>query len=136
MNRMTSRTLAHRLAVPSSNRGALPRLAGGPVLALLMLSLAACGRGGDAAGDNVAKVESAAVTGVTPVLTISPGATNFTAQGAPIVVDPNLTLTISDGSDLDGVQVSISTGYVSGQDALNVTNQLGVSATWSAATGC
>jgi Lectin C-type domain len=107
---------------------------GGAILAAALLSLSACG-GASGPGSDLGKVTSEIVTGVTPVLTISPGATNFTAQGAAIVVDPNLTLTISDGSDLPGVQVSISTGYVTGQDVLGFTPQAGVTGVWTAATG-
>ena len=132
MNPTATRTPGHQFGVTFLER--VLRRGGGGVIALV-LSLGACGRGTDPAAGNVTKVEGAVVTGTTPVLTISPGATNFTAQGAAIVVDPNLTLTISDGSDLPGVQVSISTGFVSGQDVLAFTPQAGVTGSWSAATG-
>ena len=110
--------------------------AGAAILAAALLSLSACG-GAGGPGSDLGKVTSEVVTGVTPVLTISPGATNFTAivSPVPIPVDPNLTLTISDGSDLPGVQVSISTGYVNGQDVLGFTPQAGVTGVWTAGTG-
>ena len=102
---------------------------------LLAASLSACGRAGDGAGDAVIKVQSAVVTGTAPVLTVSGGATIYVAQSAPVVVDPSLSLTISDASDITGVQVSISTGYVNGQDNLSFTAQGGVTGAFVAATG-
>ncbi len=100
---------------------------------LLALSLSACGR--DGSGDGVIKVESALVTNVAPVLTTSSGTAAFVAQAGAIVVDPALSLTISDGSDITGVQVSISAGFVSGQDVLSFTPTAGVTGSFAAATG-
>jgi len=141
MNRtLRSRTLGHgfglRLGSPFTDTAWYRRAggAGAAILAVALLTLSACG-GAGGPGSDLVRVTSAIVTGTTPVLTISPGATNYTAQGAAIVVDPNLTLTISDGSDLPGVQVSISTGYVTGQDVLAFTPQAGVTGVWTAGTG-
>ncbi len=105
------------------------------VALLLAVSLAACGRAGDGSGDGVIQVKSAVVTGTAPVLTVSAGATIYVAQSAPVVVDPTLSLTISDASEITGVQVSISTGYVNGQDNLSFTAQGGVTGSFVAATG-
>ncbi|HZL21391.1 MAG TPA: Ig-like domain-containing protein, partial [Polyangia bacterium] len=102
---------------------------------LLALSVSACGRAGEGTGAGVIKVQSAVVTGTAPVLTVSTGTTIYVAQAAPVVVDPALSLTISDASDLTGVQVSISTGYVNGQDNLSFTPQGGVTGTFVTATG-
>jgi hypothetical protein len=102
---------------------------------LLAVSLSACGRASDGAGGGVTKVSSAIVTGTAPVLTASAGTTMYVAQSAAVVVDPALSLTISDGSDITGVQVSVSSGYVSGQDVLSFTPQGGVTGTFAPATG-
>lgn len=108
-------------------------LAWGTLTALLTLGLAGCGRGGETSHEDV--VTSAAVTGTAPVIAASSGTAAFSAGGGAIVVDPNLSLTISDGSDLAGVQVSISTGYVSGQDVLSFTATSGVTGTFNSTTG-
>ncbi len=101
----------------------------------LVVSVSACGRVGDGSGDGVTKVSSAVVTGTAPILTVSGGSTIYVAQSAAVVVDPSLSLTISDASDLTGVQVSISTGYVNGQDVLSFTAQGGVTGSFVTATG-
>jgi Big-like domain-containing protein len=108
---------------------------GGGVVVLTALALSACGRAGDGSGDGVTKITSAVVTTTPPVLTVSAGTTVYVAQAAAVVVDPNLSLTISDGSDLLGAQVSISTGYVAGQDVLSFTAQSGVTGTFATGTG-
>jgi OOP family OmpA-OmpF porin len=109
-------------------------LARGTVAALLILGLAGCGRR-DEASSREEVATGAAVTGTAPVIAASSGTTAYSVGAGAVVVDPNLSLTISDNSDLAGVQVSISTGYVSGQDVLSWTPTTGVTGSFNTTTG-
>jgi trimeric autotransporter adhesin len=68
-------------------------------------------------------------------VTASGGSATFTENGAAVVVDSGLTLTDADSSQLTGASVSISTGYISGQDVLNFTDQSGITGSWNGGTG-
>lgn len=113
------------------------------LISSLLLAATGCGvreptseqRRGSGDPNDVVASAHAVVTGTAPVISASAGTAAFAAGGSAIVVDPNLSLTISDGSDLPGVQVSISTGYVSGQDVLSYTPTTGVTGSFNATTG-
>lgn len=72
---------------------------------------------------------------VAPTLTVSSGSAGWTEEDAPVAIDPALSLTDPDGPDLTGAQVSISSGFVSGEDVLGYTAVKNISATYDAATG-
>lgn len=132
MNPTTSRFCL--AALDGARPSRLSRLTLG-ALVLFGLGASACGRGGPPASEEIGKAQSAVVTGTAPVLNTSAGTATFAALGGAIVVDPNLSLTISDGSDITGVQVSISSGYVTGQDVLGFVNQSGITGSFSSVTG-
>ncbi len=69
-----------------------------------------------------------------PTLTTSGGITAFT-EGTAIVVDAAIAVTQPGGTNLVSGSVSITGGFVSGQDVLIFTNQNGISGTYTAATG-
>ncbi len=68
-------------------------------------------------------------------VTASGGSATFTENGTAVVVDSGLTLTDADSSQLTGASVSISSGYISGQDLLNFTDQSGITGSWNGGTG-
>ena len=70
-----------------------------------------------------------------PVVTTSGGSVQYNENAAPIVIDSGLTITDIDSAALTGAAVRITVAYVNGQDVLSFTNQLGISGSWSAATG-
>ena len=70
-----------------------------------------------------------------PVVTTTTGSTTFTVGAGPVAVDPGLTVTDVDNATLASATVSISTGFVSGQDALSFAPVSGVSGIYTFATG-
>src|SRR6185312_11971138 len=50
-------------------------------------------------------------------------------------IDPGLTVTDSDSTDLTGATVSITAGFVSAQDTLAFTNQLGITGNYNSGSG-
>ena len=70
-----------------------------------------------------------------PVVTTTGTTLNYTENAAATPVDPGLTVGDVDNANLTGATVSISTNYANGQDVLAFTNQLGITGSWSAATG-
>jgi len=66
-------------------------------------------------------------------MTVAPLA--FTENGAAASIDPGLTVTDADSPNLAGATVTISAGYVSGEDVLAFVNQNGISGAWNATTG-
>jgi large repetitive protein len=72
---------------------------------------------------------------VAPVVTPSGATATFTGGGAAVTLDGTLSVSDADsGGKLAGATVSIGTGFISG-DALNFTNQNGISGSYNAATG-
>ena len=70
-----------------------------------------------------------------PGLTTSPVAAAYTENAPPTPVDAGLTLNLGTLNDLTGATVQITGSYVSGEDVLAFTNQLGITGNWEATTG-
>ena len=70
-----------------------------------------------------------------PVLTTTGSALAYTENAAATAVDPGLTVTDMDSTNLTGATVTISANYVNGEDVLSFTNQLGITGSWAAGTG-
>ncbi|MDP1826249.1 MAG: IPTL-CTERM sorting domain-containing protein [Archangium sp.] len=70
-----------------------------------------------------------------PTFTSSGGSTAFLEDAAAVPIDPTLTLVDPIGPDIAGARVSITSGLVPSEDVLSVTNQLGITGSYSAATG-
>ncbi|MEZ6095173.1 MAG: hypothetical protein R3C03_13245 [Pirellulaceae bacterium] len=70
-----------------------------------------------------------------PDVTLPASFPTYTENGPAVAVDANLTVTDADSPNLTGATFRITTGYQNGFDELVFTNQLGISGTWSAATG-
>ena len=70
-----------------------------------------------------------------PVVTTSGTALTYTENAAATAVDPGLTASDPDSPNLASATVTISSNYAIGQDVLAFTNQLGITGSWSAATG-
>ncbi len=75
------------------------------------------------------------LTDVAPELTVSSGNASAAKSGNASVVDPDLTVTDSDGGTLDGARVSIDSGYVQADDTLAFTSQHGITGSFNAANG-
>jgi hypothetical protein len=71
----------------------------------------------------------------TPVVTATAGNLAYTENDPATVIDPGLTVTDSDSTDLTGATVTISAGFVSAQDTLAFTNQLGITGNYNSGSG-
>ncbi|MCK6402817.1 MAG: putative Ig domain-containing protein, partial [Sphaerotilus natans subsp. sulfidivorans] len=71
----------------------------------------------------------------TPVLGTSAGGASYVENAAPVAVDPALTLSDADSTQLSGASVVISAGHVAAQDVLSWAAVTGISGSWNAATG-
>jgi hypothetical protein len=70
-----------------------------------------------------------------PVVTTSAGNLSFTEGDAPTAIDPALTVTDLDSPNLTGATVDFTAGFVSAQDTLGFTNQLGITGNYNSGTG-
>ncbi len=70
-----------------------------------------------------------------PVLAGSGGTLAYTENDAATVVSSTLTVSDVDNVNLSGATVSISTGFVSGEDVLAFTDQSGITGSWNAGNG-
>ncbi|GKQ59582.1 hypothetical protein QMTAC487_34430 [Sphaerotilus sp. FB-3] len=70
-----------------------------------------------------------------PVLGTSAGGASYVENAAPVAVDPALTLSDADSTQLSGASVVISAGHVAAQDVLSWAAVTGISGSWNAATG-
>ncbi len=75
------------------------------------------------------------VTNAAPVVTATGTTLAYTENDAATPVDPGLTLSDLENTDLTGATVTISANYENGYDELAFTNQLGISGSWDAGTG-
>jgi hypothetical protein len=69
-----------------------------------------------------------------PVVTTSEGSTSGAGSDPAVTIDADLTTLDVDDDDLEGAQVRISTGFVSGDDLVFV-DQLGISGVYDTGTG-
>lgn len=71
-----------------------------------------------------------------PIVTTSTESVQFIAPGPAVAIDPTLTVTDTDDTDLTGASVAISGGtFVAGQDQLEFTDHNGISGSFDALTG-
>lgn len=87
---------------------------------------------------NTSGVQSFTITvnGVgAPVVTATGGNLAYNENAGAVAIDPGLTVTDSNSTDLTGATVSITAGLVSAQDTLAFTDQLGITGMYNGATG-
>lgn len=70
-----------------------------------------------------------------PAVTTTVGSLSYTENDPPTAIDPGLTVTDNDSTNLTGATVAITAGFVSAQDALAFTNQLGITGIYNSGTG-
>jgi hypothetical protein len=70
-----------------------------------------------------------------PVVTTTAGNLSYTENAGAVVIDPGLTVTDLDSTNLTGATVAITAGFVSAQDTLAFTNQLGITGNYNSGTG-
>ncbi len=71
-----------------------------------------------------------------PVLSATEGTPlSYSNFGNPEAITDTIIITDIDDTTLEGAIVSISSGYVNGEDTLSFTNQLGITGNWNPATG-
>ena len=87
--------------------------------------------------DSSAAAKDIAVTAVndSPVLAGSGGSVSYTEGDAPVVVDSAMTASDVDSAQLSGATVQISSGFASGEDSLEFTDQNGITGTYDSGTG-
>ncbi|HJT65247.1 MAG TPA: Ig-like domain-containing protein [Pyrinomonadaceae bacterium] len=71
----------------------------------------------------------------TPVVTTTAGNLAYTENDPATVIDSGLTVTDSDSANLTGATVSITAGFVSAQDTLAFTDQLGITGSYNSGSG-
>ncbi|GAB3644161.1 putative Ig domain-containing protein [Spirosoma arcticum] len=82
--------------------------------------------------DNIRVVGTASATAPPVLAAIEPTNLTYTeGQASPIIISSALTVSDTDSPNLSGATVSISTGFVSGQDQLLFTNQNGITGSGS-----
>ena len=104
--------------------------------------------GEDSAGDFVIAWQSTGEDGsgygvyaqrdgyTTPFVTTSSGSLSYSANSGSLKpVDANLSLSDGESSTLTSATVTISSGYVNGEDVLAFTNQNGITGNFTAASG-
>jgi Bacterial Ig domain/Calx-beta domain len=70
-----------------------------------------------------------------PVVTTTAGNLSYTENDPATAIDPGLTVTDIDSANLVGATVAITSGFVSAQDTLAFTNQLGITGNYNSGTG-
>ncbi len=88
---------------------------------------------------NTSGIQSFTITvnapNATPVVTTTAGNLAYTENAGAVAIDPALTVTDADNANLTGATVSITAGFVSAQDTLAFTNQLGITGSYNSGTG-
>jgi CSLREA domain-containing protein len=74
-------------------------------------------------------------TNPVPTVTTTAGNLNYTENDPATAIDPGLTVTDADSTNLAGATVAITAGFVSAQDTLVFTNQLGITGNYNSGTG-
>lgn len=70
-----------------------------------------------------------------PIVTTSAGNLSYTENDAATAIDPALTVTDVDDTDLEGATVAITSGFLAAQDTLGFTNQNGITGNYNSGTG-
>jgi len=70
-----------------------------------------------------------------PVVDATDAALGYTENDGAVAVDTGLTVSDVDDTDLDGATVTISSGFVSGEDVLGFTDQNGITGSFDTGTG-
>ncbi|WP_300435043.1 hypothetical protein, partial [Zoogloea sp.] len=91
----------------------------------------------DGSASSAAVTRDIAVTAVNdaPVVTTTGSSLAYTENAAATVVDSGLIVSDADTATLASATVSITSGFVTGQDTLSFTNQNGITGSWNAGTG-
>jgi hypothetical protein len=96
-------------------------------------------QGNTGAGGPLTDTDSVNITVVppnaSPVVTTTGGNLAYTENAGAVAIDPGLTVTDSDNANLTGATVAITAGFVSAQDTLAFTNQLGITGNYNSGTG-
>ena len=96
-------------------------------------------QGNTGAGGALTDTDSVNITvtppSATPVVTATAGNLAYTENAGAVVIDSGLTVTDSDSPNLTGATVAITAGFVSAQDTLAFTNQLGITGSYNSGTG-
>ncbi|MCC2546272.1 cadherin domain-containing protein [Hymenobacter sp. BT175] len=85
--------------------------------------------------DNIRVVGTVASSAAPALANIESGPLSYAEGDAPKTITSTLTLTDTDSPNLSGATVSITDGYLNGQDVLAFTNQNGITGNWVASTG-
>jgi hypothetical protein len=86
-------------------------------------------------GDGSTVARTALPLNTAPVLNANGGGLAYTENQAASAINSLLSVVDADTANLQGATVTISTGYVSGQDALGFTNQNGITGSFDSGTG-
>ncbi len=92
------------------------------------------GQGGSEYGV-YARRYNAILTSTAPVVTTTGSALSYTANSGPQDVDPGVTVTDSESSNITSATVSISSGYVSSEDVLAFATEGNISGSFTIGSG-
>ncbi len=70
-----------------------------------------------------------------PSLNMTSSILGYTENDGPVILDGAVSISDADDATLAGALLTISGNFVQGEDALEFTDQLGISGSWEAATG-
>jgi hypothetical protein len=90
---------------------------------------------GDATSAPAARSITVTAVNDAPVVATSAGSAAYTEGGAPVVVDPGLTVADPDSTQLSGATVQITGGFSSAEDLLAFVPQSGITGSYNATTG-
>jgi hypothetical protein len=96
-------------------------------------------QGNTGAGGPLTDTDSVNITvtapSAAPVVTTTAGNLAYTENAGAVAIDPGLTVTDADSTNLTGATVSITAGFVSADDTLAFSNQLGITGSYNSGTG-
>ncbi|MEO5329138.1 MAG: DUF4347 domain-containing protein [Magnetococcus sp. THC-1_WYH] len=93
------------------------------------------GTGGGALTASATRTIAITAVNDAPAIVVTGTALAVTEGDAATSVDPGLTLTDVDDTHVTGATVQITANYLSSEDLLSFTDQLGISGSWNAGTG-
>ncbi len=85
--------------------------------------------------DEVLIIQISDVDDTAPVVNTTGSSLSYIENGGPVAVDPGLTLSDVDSNNIIGATIQFSSGFIPTEDALDFTDQLGITGNYNVSTG-